>query len=122
MAGSTKTEAMNAGVNEVRVVGKLSAVPEARVLPSGDELVSFRVVVRRERPRGRVTVDALECAAWTAGVRRTVLGWRPGDVVEVSGALRRRFFRTAGAPASRVEIDVAKARVIARARPVGRGS
>ena len=48
-------------VNEVRLVGRVSATPEERVLPSGDVLWSFRVVVRatggppvaaaRRRPR-----------------------------------------------------------------------
>lgn len=111
-----KSSAPDAGVNEVRLVGRLSAVPEGRVLPSGDEIVTFRVVVRRERPQGRVVVDALECAAWAVGVRRTALAWRQGDVVEVSGALRRRFFRAGGAPTSRVEIDVARGRLVARAK------
>ena len=34
------------------------------------------------------------------------LGWQPGDVVEVEGAIRRRFFRAGGGAASRVEVEV----------------
>lgn len=104
-------------VNEVHVVGRLAAPAERRILPSGDEVMSFRVVVRRERPQGRAVVDALECAAWTAATRRTVATWVAGDTVGVSGALRRRFFRAGGGAVSRVEIEVAKARRVARARP-----
>ena len=86
-------------VNEVRLVGRLSARPEERVLPSGDAVWTFRVVVERAGPPGkeqpRQRVDALECAVWGGRLRRSVASWAAGDVVEVTGALRRRFFRPA---------------------------
>lgn len=105
-------------INEVRLVGRVAAEPVERTLPSGDTLVTFRLVVDRA-PGGRSAqkVDALECCAWTARVQRSVLRWRPGDVVEVTGAVRRRFFRGgAGGAASRVEVEVATARVRSRPR------
>ena len=102
-------------VNEVRLVGRVAADPVVVALPSGDQLVSFRVTVDREGAATRQRVDALECSAWTARVRRSVSRWRPGDVVEVRGAVRRRFFRTPSGTASRVEIEVAGARLIRRA-------
>ena len=103
-------------VNEVRLVGRLSVDPEVKVMPSGDTLVSFRLVVGREPDaKRRTTVDALECSAWTRRSQRSVRSWRVGDVVEVTGALRRRFFRSAGAPASRVEVEVARGRLVRRA-------
>lgn len=105
--------------NDVVVVGRLSAAPTLRELPSGDEVMSFRVVVRRppdlKRRPGAATVDSLECAVWRGDVRRVVRGWAVGDVVEVSGALRRRFWRRPGGAASRWEIEVRKARRLARA-------
>jgi single-strand DNA-binding protein len=100
--------------NEVRLVGRVSGAPELRTLPSGDEIWTFRVVVVRDRPRGRQTVDALECVAWSARTRRSVAGWGDGDVVEVSGALRRRFYRAGGATLSRVEVEVDRARLTRR--------
>jgi single-strand DNA-binding protein len=105
----------DAGVNEVRLVGRVSQVPEQRVLPSGDVLWTFRVVVPRPGSSGRTTVDAIECAAWSSRARRSVASWRPDDVVEVSGAVRRRFFRTAGGAASRVEVEVSRGKLIRRA-------
>jgi len=104
-------------VNEVRLVGRLAQRPEERVLPSGDTVWTFRVVVTRTGARGRSrqTVDSLECAVWGGRVRRSVAGWAAGDVVEVEGALRRRFFRAAGASASRVEVEVSGGRLIRRA-------
>jgi single-strand DNA-binding protein len=106
-----------AAVNEVRLVGRLSQTPEERVLPSGDTLWTFRVVVGREGSRagGKSCVDALECAVWAGRVRRSVASWSEGDVVEVTGAVRRRFYRAGGAAASRVEIEVSGGRLIRRA-------
>lgn len=106
-----------AAVNEVRLVGRVSQAPEERVLPSGDALWTFRLVVSRPSAGGvwRQSVDALECAVWGGRVRRSVATWCEGDVVEVTGAVRRRFFRAAGGAASRVEIEVAGGRLIRRA-------
>jgi single-strand DNA-binding protein len=107
--------------NEVLLVGRLSAPAEERALPSGDRLVTFRLVVdrppaRRQSTAGRSsTVDALECVVWTAALRRTALGWRPGDVVELEGALRRRFWRVPTGASSRYEIEVARARRVSKA-------
>ena len=103
-------------VNEVVLRGKVSQSPEVRELPSGDVVCSFRVVVPRPERKGKSGVDALECAVWTARLRRTVERWGEGDVVEVSGALRRRFFRSqAGGAVSRYEVEVSAARMISRA-------
>ncbi|MGH3987680.1 MAG: single-stranded DNA-binding protein [Actinomycetes bacterium] len=112
-----------AHLNEVHLVGRLAATPVHRELPSGDLLVQFRLVVDRAplgRPRpgqaGRgPTIDTLDCAAWRKDVQRTMAGARPGDLIDVSGSLRRRFWRAATGPASRTEVEVVKARRLARA-------
>jgi single-strand DNA-binding protein len=103
-------------VNEVRLIGRISQRPVERVLPSGDVLWTFRVVVPRPASSGRNAVDALECAAWSSRARRSVASWQPDDVVEVVGAIRRRFFRTAGGAASRVEVEITRGKLIRRAR------
>jgi single-strand DNA-binding protein len=105
--------------NEVVLAGRLAAPGEERTLPSGDVLVSFRVVVSRPpaaRAPGRPTVDTIDCVAWGAGVRRSVLAWTAGDVVEVTGALRRRFWRSnGGGPTSRTEVEAVRAKRLAKA-------
>lgn len=103
-------------VNSVRLVGRLSAEAQERTLPSGSVLSSFRVVI--DRPPGHESeqrVDALECTAWSARSRRSARSWRKGDLVEVEGAVRRRFFATATGRGSRVEIEVSSARMVRRA-------
>jgi len=102
------------GTNQVLLAGRLSAPAEERVLPSGDQLVTFRLVV--DRPTGSAgrlrgsPVDTLDCVAWRGDVRRRALTWRPGDVLEVHGALRRRFWRGERGAVSRTEVEVARAR------------
>ena len=110
--------AADEAVNEVRLVGRISAAPEERELPSGDSVWTFRIVVPRpadDRGGSRQAVDALECAVWAGRVRRSVAAWAVGDVVEVNGSLRRRFFRAGGAAASRFEVEVSRGRLIRRA-------
>jgi single-strand DNA-binding protein len=113
---SAQQQAAIDAVNEVRLVGRVSQQPEERQLPSGDVVWTFRVVVPRAGAgRRRAQVDALDCAAWSPRARRSVAAWSVDDVVEVSGALRRRFFRTAGGAASRFEVEMTRGRLIRRA-------
>jgi single-strand DNA-binding protein len=106
-------------VNEVRLVGRLAADPQLRELPSGDSVWNLRVAVQRSAgPRGqkpRQRVDSLECAVWGGRLKGRVSSWRSGDVVEVEGALRRRFFQAGGSAASRVEVELTRGRIIRRA-------
>lgn len=102
--------------NEVSLAGRVSAPAQERVLPSGDSVWTFRVILDRpEGRRARAGVDVIECAVWGGRPRASAPALKAGDVVEVGGALRRRFFRAAGAAASRVEVEVASLRVIRRA-------
>lgn len=107
--------------NEVLLRGRLSGQPEERVMPSGDTVWTFRVVIGRPPVPAagsgvaRARVDTLECAVWSGRAKRSVPSWLDGDIVEVAGALRRRFFKSGGATVSRVEVDVARGKVIRRA-------
>ena len=106
-------------VNLVRLRGKVSTPPEERELPSGTSIVTLRLSVPRQTSPmtegSRQTADWVDCAAWGRKVRRTVLGWRAGDVVEVEGALRRRFYRGGAGTATRLEVEVLSGRVVSRA-------
>jgi single-strand DNA-binding protein len=95
--------------NSVLLVGHVSGEPIRRQLPSGDQLVSFRVVVPRSaaaRRRTRQSVDTVECSAWSATSRRTAVRLAVGDLVTVSGELRRTFRRGRGGVRSWVTVDV----------------
>lgn len=109
--------------NEVTLVGRLSAGAAERSLPSGDAVVSWRVVVQRapEPSRRAVAVDTIDCVARTAALGRRALTWRAGDVMEMTGALRRRFWRSGDGVRSRYEVEVATARKAARRSSDGGG-
>ena len=111
--------------NEVVLVGPVSAAPEERELPSGDQLVVWRLVVDRgpgrRQPDGvrPTTVDTLDCVAWTSSARRAAAALQAEDIVEVLGALRRRFWRTGSGAASRCEVEAVSVRRVSR-RPRAR--
>jgi single-strand DNA-binding protein len=101
--------------NEVLLVGRVSAEPEVRVLPSGDEITTWRLIVARDDvPDGRPGQDTIDCTAWSIRTRRSASTWVAGDVVEVEGALRRRFWKTPAALASRCEVEVSRVRRVAK--------
>jgi single-strand DNA-binding protein len=98
--------------NHVFLRGVLAEVPRVRTMPSGDELCSFRLTVPRPKGSfGRTRVDSIECATTRPAVRKAAVRSSPGDVLEVTGSLRRRFWRAGtGIPTSRYEVDVVTAR------------
>lgn len=99
--------------NDVVLVGRFSGRDEARQLPSGDTVIGFRVVVDRPpraRARGRAPVDTIDCQAVGARVRQAVGRLEVGEVVDVRGALRRRFYRRPGGVASRYGVEVTSVR------------
>jgi single-strand DNA-binding protein len=100
--------------NEVQLVGRVSSPPTRRTLPSGDEVVQLRVVVRRAH-EGVDTLDVTVGPAPPSGARR-----RPGQTgrrllgaaeqvadgarVRIEGELRRRWWGSGRVRQSRVEV------------------
>jgi len=103
-----RTETENC--NEVTLVGRVSAAPDRRDLPSGDRLVTFRVAVDRPPTKGvsKRAVDVIDVACWTKRTQRTAAGLAPDDAVRVEGALRRRFFAAASGRARRYEVEASR--------------
>jgi single-strand DNA-binding protein len=110
-------------VNRVELVGRVSHAGEERVLPSGDRLHAWRLVVPRAGGRSRVggrgQVDVVDVTCWSAATRRVAGRLAEGDVVEVSGALRRRFFRGPTGLGSRYEVEAVTMRRVGTVAPSG---
>jgi single-strand DNA-binding protein len=101
--------------NEIVLCGRVTSLPEERELPSGDTILTGRIVVDRDPValrRSSQRVDTFDLVAWTARAQRVMRGWVPGDVVSVEGAVRRRFFRGMSGAVSRVEVEVRRARKV----------
>lgn len=114
------------GRNEVSLCGRLSAPAEERALPSGDVIVTFRVVIPRlGLPRRAGTgeggarpgqVDTIDVVCWSARSRRAALRLVAGATIEVDGALRRRFFGTPAGRQSRYEVEATRVRRLVASR------
>ena len=112
-----------AGANAVALRGRVSSAPNERELPSGDVIVTFRLVVGRDpspmtktmTKTSKQSSDWVDCVAWGGRVKRSVTTWRVGDFVEVEGALRRRFYRVEARTSTRVEVEVLTGRLVERA-------
>lgn len=122
MTERTVTLAGDVTDNAVELRGRVSSVPTGRELPSGALITTFRMSVARARTPmtagSSQSSDWVDCVAWSARSRRSVGSWAVGDQVEVTGALRRRFFRTGEGSTTRLEVEVLGARRSrARARP-----
>ena len=76
--------------------GTLSSEPKHRLLPSGDELITYEVTT--ELADGAASVPV----AWLGPSRPPAVA--TGDAVVVIGHVRRRFFRAASGAASRTEV------------------
>jgi len=116
---------MGEWVNEVRLVGRVSGTGEERELPSGDAVVQLRVVVPRPARTGATgggaRVDTIDVACWTARTRRSALRLVDGATVEVTGALRRRFFRAGAATVSRYEVEASRVAAVRAVRTAAVG-
>jgi single-strand DNA-binding protein len=127
-----RTKSPVAHRNEIVVVGELTPPVEPRRRADGQEVLAFRVAVRspvitavsRDRdpsPTGsRDTAgpgrrDILDCVVSSTAVRRRLETYRSGDVVELVGSLRHRFWNTAGKVQSRYEVEVGTLKRLARA-------
>lgn len=98
--------AASPGLNLAVVAGTCSSPADVRVLPSEEVLVQLQVTTRIDGRAVSVPVAVMQPPAWVEHLDT-------GDEVVVVGHVRRRFFRAAGATASRVEIE---ADVVARGR------
>ena len=116
-SGAREVVAVDEPLNEVRLRGRFAGAVE-RELPSGDHVVTARLVVPRvggtTSGGAAVGVDTIDCALWSVPLRRRALKVPEGTVVEVEGTLRRRFWRGAGGPASRYEVEVSALRRLTR--------
>ncbi|MEU7897864.1 single-stranded DNA-binding protein [Nonomuraea sp. NPDC049152] len=93
--------------NEVTLVGRLSAKPEERPMPSGDTMTKWRIIVRR-RPRARRggLVDTIQCVTFDPEVASLVARMAPREGMEVRGSLRCRIYGPPVAKNWRYEVEV----------------
>ena len=115
MSQSSKSKALSnasaaiSPVNSVLLVGRVTSKGVEKLLPSGDKVFEFRIVVGRAKSRGaRKEVDSLDIAAWSAKTRKAALSIKIDSWVQVSGAVRRRFWQAPSGLASRWQVEASE--------------
>jgi single-strand DNA-binding protein len=73
-------------------------------------ITTFSVVVDRpaREVHGRTKVDTIACQTVRSAVAARLAKVDSGEIVEVSGALRRRFWKSGAGLASATEVDVVR--------------
>jgi single-strand DNA-binding protein len=95
--------------NEVHLVGSVSTTPEERELSDGRGAVTFRLDVRTDTDAGPAR-DSLDITVIGTRARKAALSWEVGDLVDVEGVVRRKFYRVGvgSRPFTVIEADRAK--------------
>jgi single-strand DNA-binding protein len=89
-------------LNDVLLRGRVSQEAVEKLLPSGDKVVEFRLIVSRDKHSG---VDTLDIGSWNSKSRRTALSLLPDEWVEISGSIHRRFWSSPAGIASRWQVE-----------------
>ena len=103
-----KNSVVSEYVNQVSLIGRLSGEPFEKVLPSGDKVVEFRVIIERGTNSvkdKRKIVDTIDVAAWSALNRKVALKLDENSWVCVFGSIRRRFWQSPAGLASRWQVE-----------------
>ena len=88
--------------NEVTLLGRASTPAVEKELPSGDQVVEVRLVIGRDDRDG---YDTFDLAFWSAALRKRALTLADDEWIEVTGTLRRRFWRSGNTIASRWQVE-----------------
>ena len=92
-------------LNDVLLRGRVSSTGVEKELPSGDKVVEFRIVIARS---GELGFDTIDISAWSSKLRRSASSLKTEEWVEISGSIKRRFWRGSTGLASRWQIDASE--------------
>lgn len=88
--------------NSVQLIGRCSGPGTEKTLPSGDKVVEIRIIIGRDDRKG---YDTLDVALWSSLLRKRALSLKEDEWIEVSGALRRRFWKSGATAVSRWQVE-----------------
>lgn len=118
MTPTTRPTVADRHRNEVLLGGELIARGEVRTRPDGVQVTAFRLVVRSAKGGGRASpAERIDCVAVRAAVRTRVSTLAPGDLIELGGTLRHRYWRGVSGLSSRYEVEADRVRLLRRAGP-----
>ena len=77
-------------MNNICIVGRITAEPELKQTPNGVAVCSFTLAVKR--PRVKDTTDFLPCVAWRQSAEYLCKFGKKGSTVAVTGVLTARNY------------------------------
>jgi single-strand DNA-binding protein len=97
-------------VNAIVLVGRLSGEPEWRALPKDRQVAVWRLIVEHRDARSpQDAIDTIRCVTYDPALQTGIRTWSHGDVIEVRGALRHRFWRGPAGPRGVYEVEAVSA-------------
>jgi single-stranded DNA-binding protein len=97
-------------VNEIVLLGRLSGEPEWRPLSDDRQVTVWRLIVEHRDARSpQDAIDTIRCVTYDPAIQAGIRTWSHGDLIEVRGSLRHRFFRAPTGPRGLYEVEAASA-------------
>lgn len=87
--------------NVVQLRGRISGERREKSLPTGDTVVEFRLIVKRD-DQG---FDTFDIGVRKAGLRKLAKSMHEQEWVEIAGVIRRRFWNSPSGLASRWHVE-----------------
>ena len=79
-------------MNVMNIVGRLTADPELKQTPNGNDVVAFTVAVDRYVKDGEKKADFIPCVAWKTTALFIARYFRKGQFIGLTGRLETRPF------------------------------
>ena len=98
-------EEVDYSLNDLLLRGRVSAPATTKELPSGDKVVEFRIIVGRDDREG---YDTFDVALWSSILRKRGVSLKSDEWVEITGTLRRRFWKAGAISVSRWQVEAAE--------------
>lgn len=96
--------------NVAVLLGRLTAEPEIRTIPSGAEVMNFTIAVDRPLGKnGEKQADFIDCVAWRSTATFIGKYFHKGDMISVSGTIQTRSYEYEGKKRKATEIQVESA-------------
>ena len=108
-AASSNTEHRN----EVYLVGEVSTAPEERTLSDGRGVMTFRLEVRADSETGPIR-DSFDITIADGRTRKAARAWEVGNLIEIEGVVRRKFYKAGAASKPFTVIEAASAKRLRR--------
>lgn len=82
-------------LNQITIMGRLTATPELKTTPGGTSVTSFSLAVERDfkdKETGERTADFIDCVAWRGTAEFITRYFTKGRMAVVSGSLQTRQY------------------------------